>query len=79
MRNETICDCCGKAGVLRKKTTRSFGRGNSVVVIDGIPLQVCPHCGESYFAAATLQEVERLRMHREGITAQSMAPVLSYV
>ena len=79
MNKKNSCDCCGKKGVVLKQTTRSFGKGDSVVVIDGIPFYVCPHCGESYFTAETLQEVERLRMHRAGITARSVAPVLSYV
>lgn len=79
MKKKPICDCCGKAGVMHKHITRSFGKGDRVVVIDGIPLSVCPHCGESYFAADTLQEVERLRLHRAGLTAQSTAPVLAYV
>jgi len=79
MKKQITCDCCGKTGVMRKRITRSFGKGDRVVVIDGIPLHVCPHCGESYFTADTLQEVERLRMHRAGLTARSMAPVVAYV
>lgn len=79
MKKQMTCDCCGEAGVMQKRITRSFGKGDRVVVIDAIPLCVCPHCGESYFTASTLQEVERLRMHRAGLTARSMAPVLSYV
>jgi len=78
MKSKITCDCCGETGVMLKHITRSFGKGDQVVVIDGIPLQVCPHCGESYFTADTLQEIERLRMHRAGLTARSMAPVLSY-
>ncbi|MEO6027670.1 MAG: YgiT-type zinc finger protein [Candidatus Binatia bacterium] len=27
-------------------------------MIEGVPLVRCPHCGESYFTAATLQEIE---------------------
>ncbi|MDP6526490.1 MAG: YgiT-type zinc finger protein [Kiritimatiellia bacterium] len=79
MKKEITCDCCGKGGVMSKRITRCFGKGDRVVVIDGIPLCVCPHCGESYFTASTLQEIERLRMHRAGLTVQGMAPVLSYV
>ena len=79
MKKRMVCDCCGEAGVLLKHTTRSFGKGDRVVVIDGIPVHVCPHCGERYFTADTLREVERLRMHHADLTARSMAPVLSYI
>ncbi len=78
MKKQIICDCCGTPGVMLKHITRSFGKGSSVVVIDEIPLHVCRHCGESYFTADTLQEVERLRMHRAGLAVQCMAPVLAY-
>ena len=78
MKSKITCDCCGETGVMLKHITRSFGKGDQVVVIDAIPLHVCPHCGESYFTADTLQEIERLRMHRAALTARSMAPVLSY-
>lgn len=79
MKKETKCDVCGKSGVMEKKVTRSFGKGDNVVVIDDIPLFVCPHCGENYFSAETLQEVERIRMHQDGLKARCMAPVLTYV
>lgn len=61
-----------------KHVTRSFGKGDGVVVIDDIPIWVCPHCGESYFTAETLQEIERLRMHRATLSAKRTAPVLAY-
>jgi len=79
MKNKIACDCCGEVGVIQKHVTRSFGKGERVVVIDSIPMLVCPHCGENYFTASTLQEIERLRMHKAGLAVQSMAPVLSYV
>lgn len=79
MKKKITCDCCGESGVIEKHVTRSFGKGNRVVVIDSIPMLVCPHCGENYFTASTLQEIERLRMHREGLAVQSMVPMLSYV
>jgi YgiT-type zinc finger domain-containing protein len=79
MKKETKCDICGKSSVMEKKITRSFGKGDNVVVIDDIPLFVCSHCGESYFSAETLQEIERIRMHHGGLKARCMAPVLTYV
>ena len=79
MKKESKCDVCGKPGVREKKVTRSFGKGDNVVVIDDIPLCVCPNCGESYFTAETLQEVERIRIHHDGLKARCMAPVLTYV
>ena len=74
-----ICDCCGKEGAVEKNISRSFGEGKDIIVVDGIPMIICPRCGESYFTANTLQELERLKLHRENIKVNRQAPVLNYV
>ncbi len=76
--NEKLnCDCCGRDGVIVKRISRSFGRGDNLFVVDDIPLFACPHCGESYFSASTLQELERIKTHRHG-AALRQAPVFEY-
>jgi hypothetical protein len=35
------------------------------VVIEDIPLICCGSCGESYFTAETMHEIERVRTHRK--------------
>ena len=35
-------------------------------MIEGIPLISCSICGEGYFTAETLYEIERIKLHREG-------------
>jgi YgiT-type zinc finger domain-containing protein len=74
-----ICDCCGKEGVVTKRISRSFGSGADILVVDGVPMRVCPRCGESYFTAGTLHELERLKLHRKSVRAPRRAPVLQYV
>jgi YgiT-type zinc finger domain-containing protein len=44
-----------------RPVTRSFGSGEQLMVIEGVPLLSCRHCGASYFEARTLHEIERLR------------------
>ena len=48
------------------KCPANYGSGKDLLVIEGIPLISCPSCGESYFTAETLHEVERIKLHREG-------------
>ncbi|MFH1037905.1 MAG: YgiT-type zinc finger protein [PVC group bacterium] len=74
-----ICDCCGKDGSIIKHVTRSFGTGADILVVDGVPMVVCPHCGESYFTAETLHELERLKLHRKNVNVHRQAPVVEYV
>jgi YgiT-type zinc finger domain-containing protein len=73
------CDCCGQDNARVKKINQSFGRGDEIIVIEKIPLVVCSHCGESYFTADTLQELERLKLHKSNVEARKSAPVISYV
>ena len=44
--------------------TRSYGKGANLLVIEDVPVVVCPHCGESYLTAETLHEIERIKLHR---------------
>ncbi len=73
-----VCDCCGRKGAVTKRVTRSFGRGKSILVIEDVPMVVCPHCGQNYFTADTLHELERLRLHKKSIPVQRVAPVIKY-
>jgi len=50
-----------------KYVTRSFGKGADLLVIEGIPVWSCAGCGESYFAAQTMHELERIKALRKSI------------
>ncbi|HKQ48177.1 MAG TPA: YgiT-type zinc finger protein [Phycisphaerae bacterium] len=67
------CDICGKKGARIHRVTRSCGRGRSTFFIENVPLVTCSPCGESYFTAETLHEIERIRLHwREFTVAKKM-------
>jgi YgiT-type zinc finger domain-containing protein len=58
--NETSCPVCdGPAQI--KRVAKAFGRGDSLLVIEDIPVIVCRSCHEQYIAAETLHEIEQLR------------------
>jgi YgiT-type zinc finger domain-containing protein len=73
-----ICDNCGKKGAVTKHVTRSFGRGKDILVIENVPMVVCPHCRQSYFTADTMHELERLLLHKKAAGANRVAPVIRY-
>ena len=35
----------------------------------------CPHCGESYFTAQTMHEIERIKALRKSLAAARQVPV----
>jgi YgiT-type zinc finger domain-containing protein len=74
-----ICDSCGQDGAKIKHVSRSYGKGNEMVVIDKVPIVACPHCGETYMTAETIHEVERIRLHKRSMKTQRQVPVIEYV
>ena len=66
MINKLKCDNCGEQAARIRRVSRSYGSGKELLVIEGIPLISCSSCGESYFTARTLHEVERIKLHRKG-------------
>ena len=72
-----MCDICGTEGARLRHVSRSYGRGENLLVIENVPVVSgsplssqggCPHCGESYLAAETLHEIERIKRQRLGVT-----------
>lgn len=72
------CDNCGKAGVIEKRVTRIYGRGQNALVIENVPILVCPHCGASYLEAKTLHEIERIKLHRKSFAKQKTMDVATF-
>lgn len=73
-----ICDICGKEGANIRRVTRSYGQGEDLLIIENIPLVSCPHCGESYFTAETLHEIERIKLHRQTFASKREVAVAEY-
>lgn len=73
------CDICGRRGAQIRSVTRSYGKGANLLVIENVPVVVCPHCGESYLTAETLHELERIKLHRRSLARPRQVAVASYV
>lgn len=73
-----VCDICGDKRAKVRRVTRSFGRGRSVFLIQGVPVVYCPSCGESYLTAETLKEIERIRMHWRQVSVVKKIPVANF-
>ena len=58
--------------------TRSYGRGTALLVIENVPVVVCPDCGESYVTADTLHLLERIKRHRRRLAAPKRVAVASF-
>ncbi len=65
-----VRETCGKEGARIRRVTRTYGKGRNMFVIENIPVMTCPHCGESYFEAETLHEIERIKARKKGVTTR---------
>ena len=74
-----ICDICGKEGARIRKVTEAYGKGKDLLLIENIPMISCPNCGESYFTADTLHEIERIRLHRKNFAEERPVEVAAFV
>ncbi len=73
--NEIICDVCGKNGARIIHVSKSYGKGENLLVIENVPIISCPHCGESYLTAKTLREIENIKTNRTKIAVERPVPV----
>lgn len=73
-----VCDICGEKSAHINRVTKSFGKGINLIIIENIPLINCTHCGESYFTADTLYEIERIKLHRKSIAKQRKVSVANF-
>ena len=71
------CDICKGVAEVRLMT-RSYGRGANLLVIEDVPVVVCPHCGASYLTAETLHEIERIKLHRRSLAKPRSVAVASF-
>lgn len=73
-----VCDNCGQKGAYICRVTETYGKGRNLLVIENIPMVRCPHCGESYFTAETLHEIERIKLHRKSVAVERPVEVASF-
>ncbi len=74
-----LCDICGKDGARIRRVTDTYGKGKDLLVIEQVPMVSCPNCGESYFTADTLHEIERIRLHRKSFAVERPVEVARFV
>ena len=72
------CDLCGCDTAQVRHVTRSFGRGDRLLVIENIPYVFCARCRERYFTAITMREIERLKQSKVERTRRRPVPIVSF-
>jgi YgiT-type zinc finger domain-containing protein len=73
-----ICEICGEKGAKVHPLSRSYGKGDDLLVIENAPIVICPHCGESYLTANTLHELERIKLHKRNFAKKKSVYVSAF-
>ena len=73
-----LCDICGREGARTRRVAETYGKGGNLIVIENIPMVSCHHCGESYFTADTLHEIERIKLHYKSFAVERPVPVAKF-
>jgi YgiT-type zinc finger domain-containing protein len=72
------CDIRGFKEARIRRVSRSYGEGEGLFVVGGVPVVSCPECGESYMTAETLHEIERLKVHRHHLAEDREVEVVRF-
>lgn len=54
------CSRCGRGTVRSTYVTESLDVNGHTVVVKGIPVGLCPHCGQRYYKPRVKERVQRL-------------------
>lgn len=76
-KKEETCEYC-EGKLVQKTVTLTHRWKGKLVVIEGVPVSVCQLCGERYFHARVMKEVERIARSRSEPTRTIQVPVRSY-
>lgn len=54
------CYFCGRGILEEKRVTVDFRWGDKLVIIENVPAKVCNECGERYYSAKVVREMEQI-------------------
>lgn len=72
----TIQGCPGH--YIEKHVSHTFRREGRLIVIDGVPAEVCDVCGDVLFSPKTSRKLDRLVADYEELSPKDTAPVYEF-
>ena len=73
-----VCDVCGCTEAKTRYTSRTYGKGEDLLVIENVPVISCPSCGTSYLTSFTLKEIDRIKRDRKKVAITKSVEVASF-
>ena len=73
-----VCDVCGCAEAKTRYTSRTYGKGEDLLLIEKVPIISCPSCGTSYLTSFTLKEIDLIKRERKKVALTKSVEVASF-
>ena len=69
----TICHFCGHKHLIERHVQYTYQRDGQFLIINEVPCEQCEYCGEQYFQAQILKQIEKEfeLIYREGKKVES--------
>ena len=74
---ELECEYCGGVIQPKKVTVEHWYEGKLVIMRD-VPVGVCRECGERYYEAATLEQLDAMARKSESAQERISVPVMAF-
>ena len=71
-----ICEFCDGETVTKKVRRQHWLKGR-LYIVENVEAEVCPECGERYFHATTLDQIDRMLEAEHQVKAELIVEVVS--
>ena len=71
-----ICEFCD-GETLKKKVRRQHWLHGRLYIVENVEAEVCPECGERYFHATTLDQIDRMLEAEHKVKDEMIVEVVS--
>lgn len=72
------CEVCGRAERENRMIRYSFSDGDRLVVVDHVPAEICPNCGEVSLSPDVVERLQQTVWHGRAPTRVLETPVYEY-
>jgi len=74
----TVCDVCGFAEARIRYASRTYGKGQDLLIIENVPVVSCPSCDTSYLTSSTLKKIDHIKRARKRVAVTKLVEVASF-
>ena len=71
------CANCGEPTAYISRSTRAFGEGDNLIIVENVPVVACHECGAEYLSILTFGQIEQLHNNRSNIPTRAI-PVATF-